>query len=158
MGVKESYLFAVLGGQRYGLPVGQVSEVVRACRLVRVPQAPPALLGALFLRGTALPVIDIRPRLGWPVAPLSPAQCFIVGQVGGRQGALLADEVRGLAEIDPGDGKMPDVPVPEYVVATVADEAGGAALLLDLAKVLTTPEATEIARAMESLPDHASTG
>lgn len=148
--MKEAWFIAQIGRRRYGLPVQQVVEVVRACRLIPIPQSPPALLGALLFRGQAVPIVDIRPRLGADAPPLSPAHFFLVGQVGHQRGGILADRVHGLIELEPQEGAMPDVPAPEYVVGTALDASKESVLLLDLSRILSASEARAIATAMET--------
>ncbi|MHB1843762.1 MAG: chemotaxis protein CheW [Deltaproteobacteria bacterium] len=144
------YFVASLGEQRYGLPLDQVDEIVRAAQLIRLPQAPKALLGALILRGEPLPVIDLRPRLGMPSRPLEPSDLFLIGRVGPRRGIVVATAVEGIVPLDPAAGSLEALPVPDYSVAAVADPGGRPVLLLDLARVLSAPEASEIQAAMET--------
>ena len=151
--MKGSWFVAILGDQRYALPAAQITEVVRAVRLARVPQAPAALLGALLFRGHPLPVVDIRARLGAKARPLSPDDYLLIGVVGDRRGAIVAEEVVGLTLLDPTEGSLQDVPTPAYVLATVADAEGHSVVLLDLERILSAPEASEIAEAMRQLED-----
>ena len=44
-----------------------------------LPRAPEIVEGVINIRGTVLPVIDIRPRFGFPASPLHPDQHFIAG-------------------------------------------------------------------------------
>jgi purine-binding chemotaxis protein CheW len=69
----EVLLFRV-GDSPYLAPLASVSEVLMPATLRPVPGAPPLLLGLLNLRGTAMPVIDLRERLG-----LSPREGFSRG-------------------------------------------------------------------------------
>lgn len=58
-----------------------------------VPEAPVWLAGVINLRGQALPVMDLRTRLG--LAPRAPGleSRIVVAEAGGRWLGLLADEV-----------------------------------------------------------------
>ncbi len=149
--MKRLWFVATLGDQQYGLPVEQVTEAVRAAKLVTVPQAPRALLGALLFRGRPVPVIDLRPRLGIESRPIAARDHFVVCEIGGRAGVLVAEELRGLVELDPTAGLLNDVPAPEYVIAAVTDPMGRPVLLLDLARVLEAPEVAAIQRAIDGL-------
>lgn len=61
----ERVLLVRLGGERYGLPLSCVREVVRhPGRLTRLPNAPGFVDGVITLRGRVLPVIDQAMRLG----------------------------------------------------------------------------------------------
>lgn len=50
----------VLGGRDYATPLAAVREVVRLEGLTDLPGMTPPLAGVLDLRGTALPVLDLR--------------------------------------------------------------------------------------------------
>ncbi len=48
-----------IGGERYALPLEEVAEVATLGGLALPPRAPPALLGAMNLRGAVLRVFDL---------------------------------------------------------------------------------------------------
>ena len=63
-----------LDKEEFGAPIASVQEIVRVPdELVRVPQAPSFVEGVINLRGTVLPVIDLRLRLGLAVAQCTQA-------------------------------------------------------------------------------------
>jgi purine-binding chemotaxis protein CheW len=53
-----------LGGEKYGINVMQVQEVLRIAEIAPVPGAPPYVLGIINLRGNVVTVIDTRSRFG----------------------------------------------------------------------------------------------
>lgn len=57
-----------LGGQQYALPTSAVRELVRIKELTPVPGSPSYIRGLLNLRGTVLPVIDLRVCMGLPTS------------------------------------------------------------------------------------------
>lgn len=59
-----SFLTFHVSGRRYALAAESVGEVIPMPQVVRVPQAPPALLGLANLRGSVLPVASTRALLG----------------------------------------------------------------------------------------------
>ena len=54
----------VLGARDYATPLSAIREVVRLEELADLPGMTPPLVGVLDLRGTALPVLDLRPVSG----------------------------------------------------------------------------------------------
>lgn len=54
----------VLGSREYATPLAAVREVVRLEGLADLPGMQPPLAGVLDLRGTALPVLDLRQASG----------------------------------------------------------------------------------------------
>ena len=66
---RQAWLSFQLSGQHYAVPLVQVSEVIRDGAPVPVPGAAPDLLGICQLRGTIMPVMDGRLRMGLQAAP-----------------------------------------------------------------------------------------
>src|SRR5712691_670970 len=85
-----------LGQQEFALPVGQVSTVVPRATLTPLPGAPADLIGLLRLRGALCPVIDIRARLGLPVAVPHIGECIIVMHTASFRIGLLVEGIEGV--------------------------------------------------------------
>jgi purine-binding chemotaxis protein CheW len=104
--------FVTLGIDReiFALPVETVREILDMCEISKLPNAPEQLLGMIDVRGTAVPVIDLRTKFGLPRIDATPNTRIIVLELaqGGRKTliGLVADrvfEVTGLDEdrLDP---------------------------------------------------------
>ncbi|MHB8883586.1 MAG: chemotaxis protein CheW [Methylovirgula sp.] len=72
--------FVTLGIDKevFGLPVTMVREILDLCEISRLPRMPDYVLGMIDVRGEAVPVLDLRLKLGLPEAPTSPATRIIV--------------------------------------------------------------------------------
>lgn len=57
------YLTFTVNGITMAIPIGFVKEIVEAKSLSRLPMSPESVVGALNLRGKAIPVIDLKARL-----------------------------------------------------------------------------------------------
>lgn len=96
-------LFEV-AGQRYGLDVSQIVEVVPAVRLRTLPGVPPYVAGLCRYRGTMVPVLDLSQMLGGvPAAPRYSTRLVLVrhqGPSGGERilGLLAERATHGLSE------------------------------------------------------------
>ena len=66
-----------LADQRYGVDIGTVREIIRMSEITHVPDAPPSVEGVINLRGTVIPVVDLRKRFGLRVSE-STAQSRVV--------------------------------------------------------------------------------
>ena len=60
------YLTFLLESEVLALEVTRVREVLDICQITRVPNAPDYLLGVVNLRGSVIPVIDLRMKFGLP--------------------------------------------------------------------------------------------
>ena len=83
-----------LGAEIFLLPLNQVERIVQIAAMRPVPGAPPDLLGILTFRGKALPVLDLRPRLGFAATPFSLTHHLILVNSTEhlQRAALLVDE------------------------------------------------------------------
>jgi purine-binding chemotaxis protein CheW len=134
-----STLAVRLGSAEFGIPAGQVREVLRPPPVTRVPFAPRGVRGVAQVRGTVLAVVDLGTRLG--MAPVAGAGRMVVVWARGREAVgLLVDRVVGLME-DGGDEELPpdeaEAALPPGWLAGVAVPAPGRRVaLLHLERVL----------------------
>ena len=101
----STYLTLDLGGQMLGIDVRHVREILDVREITRLPNAPGDVLGVVDLRGTSVPILDIRARLGMP-GEASGAEARIVVLELGAAGrtyplGILADRVRNVEQIGP---------------------------------------------------------
>lgn len=97
-----------VGGRRLALPATAVGEVTWAVAVTPLSKAPPIVEGVINVRGTVVPVLDIRHRLTLPAQPVALHQHFIVAHAGHRLVALRVDRALDL------------VSVPEEAIETAA--------------------------------------
>ncbi|MCJ2016437.1 chemotaxis protein CheW [Methylobacterium sp. E-065] len=88
----DRYLVFTLGPDDFALDAGSVRELLRPPRLTRIPGAPATLAGLANLRGTALPVIDLRRVMRPDVEPASEATRVVVAEASEPVG-LMVDHV-----------------------------------------------------------------
>jgi purine-binding chemotaxis protein CheW len=96
---REVLVFEV-GGRRYGLPAAEVRELVRAVAILPLPQATAGIEGVINIRGTVVPVLDLRARLGLPAKPVEPADHMIVTGSDRRPVALRIDRALELVTLE----------------------------------------------------------
>lgn len=135
-----------LAGQRYGLPLRDVDEVLRAVSTVHLPKAPRIVEGVVDLRGVIVPVMDIRSRFGLPTKRVDPADQLVVGRTPDRIVAIRVDRVIGLVQVDPRDIEDASKVTPhaEYVMG-IAKLADGLVLIHDLRTFLSRAESEALA-------------
>jgi len=86
--------------EEFGVPIASVQEIVRVPEeLVRVPQAPSFVEGVINLRGTVLPVIDLRLRLGLKQVERTDRQRIMVFLIGDVRTGFIVDQVAEVLKI-----------------------------------------------------------
>jgi purine-binding chemotaxis protein CheW len=141
---REVLVFEV-GGQRYGLPIADVLELVRAVAITPLPNAPAVIEGIVNVRGRIVPVLDLRARFRLPAKPLDPSDHFIVAAAGPRGVILRVDRATELALVDTAAVQPPETLGPGAAyVAGVAKLEDGMVLIHDLTTFLSAAEAASL--------------
>ena len=142
-----------MGASRYGIPLEVTREILRATSMASLPRAPEIIEGILDMRGTTVPVLDIRSRFRLVPKPLHPSDQFVIALAGQRTVALRVDQVAGIESVEAEDIEDAKAIVPraEYV-AGVARLSSGLVLLHDLGTFLSEAEAEQFDAAVTDDP------
>mgnify|MGYP002398912450 CR=1 FL=1 len=62
---EQQFVAFKLGSEEYGISILQVQEIKRITDITRVPYAPVYVQGVINLRGSVLPVIDLKTKLNF---------------------------------------------------------------------------------------------
>lgn len=82
------YLTFILDGEGYGLPVRQVLEIIRCIDITSVSNMARHILGVTNLRGSIVPVLDLRMIFDLPDTTITDKTCTVVIQVPTATGRL----------------------------------------------------------------------
>jgi purine-binding chemotaxis protein CheW len=86
--------------EEFGVPIAGVQEIVRVPEaLIRIPKAPQFVEGVINLRGSVLPVIDLRQRLGLEHVERSDRQRIMVFLIAGVRTGFIVDQVAEVLKI-----------------------------------------------------------
>lgn len=96
--LRPQWLVVSVGGRRFGIPVEQVREVVRADGVAPIPGMPLAQAGIVNVRGAIVTVLDLQAALGGARAP-APASVVLV-QHGARAVGLAVDAVHDVRDVE----------------------------------------------------------
>lgn len=90
-----------LGGELFAIDLRHVREVFELETVTPVPGMPSALVGVANLRGTVMPLADLRPSLGIQSTTAQPF--VVVVRHGSQQVGILIDAVPEIRTIHPDD-------------------------------------------------------
>ena len=105
------YITFKLGDELFAIPVTQVREVLDLTEITKVPTAPDYMRGVVNVRGSAIPVVDLRLKFGLPPIDDSVNSRIVVLEmeldgettvVGG-----IADSVHNVIELEPNEINEP---------------------------------------------------
>ena len=100
-----------LGAETYGVDILRVQEIRGWSPVTRLPQSPPHVLGVLNLRGSIVPIIDMRMRFSLEQAEYTAVTVIIVLSVesaaGRRDIGVVVDGVSDVIDVDHAQVKPP---------------------------------------------------
>lgn len=127
----RQYLSFILAGEEYGVDILRVQEVKGWTPVTRMPQLPEFVPGVLNLRGSIVPVVDLRARFGLEQIEYSPTTVIVVITVGQgevRQAVgIVVDGVSDVVDVEDASVR----PAPRFGTALDAAYIRGIAELGD---------------------------
>ncbi|MEZ4501823.1 MAG: chemotaxis protein CheW [Dehalococcoidia bacterium] len=130
-----------LGGERYGVDILAVREIIRPQAVRDVPDSPDAVRGVINLRGIVIPIVDLHVRFSLPQASETEASRIVVIDIDGDPVGFVVDAVDRVLRIET---RAVD-PAPRYVLGARSSYIEGFArideslvTLLDLGELLSS--------------------
>lgn len=142
-----------LASEHYGVDIARVESIIKMQAITVVPQAPSFVEGVTNLRGSVLPVIDLRKRFGLGAQEATKDSRIVVSTIGNVKTGMIVDAVSEVLTI-PDDAVEPPPPMVTTVnssyITGIAKVADRLVILLDLGKVLSFEETSELKSAMHT--------
>src|SRR3954466_9479295 len=82
-----------IGNENYAIEITKIQEIILMKPITRLPQVPDSIEGLINLRGTVIPIINLRKRFGLPARPFDDETRTIVVTVQDRTVGCIVDEV-----------------------------------------------------------------
>jgi len=154
------FLTFKLGAEVYGVDVLQVREVLDAVPVTKVPRSPEYMLGVINLRGSVVPVVDMRRKFGMASAEKNRDNCIVVMEIAleGETAVIgaLADAVEEVLELSAGQIE----PAPKLGTRLNTEFIRGMGkrdeqfiILLEVDRIFSADELTVVAGAAEPAKD-----
>ncbi len=129
--------------EEYGLPIGDIEEIIRLPKLTKLPKTPIFIKGIINLRGRVVPVVDLRERFEVEGKEINSLSRAIIVNINGKLIGLIVDKVAKVLNVEDSDFSelpaMTDYSGKEYVKAVVnIDER--IIVILDTKKLLSYQE------------------
>jgi purine-binding chemotaxis protein CheW len=101
----SQYLSFKLEEEVFALEISKVREVLDYTAVTKVPQTPNFMLGVINLRGSVVPVVDMRLKFGMPRSATTVNTCIIIVEIDLDDEVTilgaLADSVQEVMDLDP---------------------------------------------------------
>ena len=103
--VATQFLTFKLADEVYALDIGKVREVLDFTTVTRVPRTPDFMRGVINLRGSVVPVVDLRLKFGMTATEKTANTCVIITEVAVDGDTMvlgaLADSVQEVLDLEP---------------------------------------------------------
>ncbi|HQU29111.1 MAG: chemotaxis protein CheW [Nitrospirales bacterium] len=139
----QQYLTFNLAEEYYGVDILKVQEIKGYTTVTRIPNTPDYLKGVLNLRGTIVPIVDLRMKFGMGTTEPTPFTVVVVVNVRNRVMGFLVDAVSDVLDLNakqiqppPELGSAVDI----NFVAGIGNANDRLVTLLDIDRVLTDEE------------------
>lgn len=142
-----------LAGEEYGVEILKVREINGVSTITAVPRMPAHMKGVINLRGTVIPVIDLRLRFGLPEIEYTQQTCIIVVDVG-REVGIIVDTVSEVLDVDSANVEPPPAmggAVDTSFILGMGKVGDAVKILLDIEKVLSADEFARVPLETEEL-------
>lgn len=154
----EQFIIFRLGNQDYGVPIAAVSEIARPPgQVTRLPKSPAFIDGVMNLRGSVVPIVDLRRRFDMSAAEQSRSRRILILSIRGVVAGFLIDAVSEIMKapanaICPAPGVSPEQ---LRLISRVINLEARLILLIDPGQLLDQMESDVLARFQRSSTDPA---
>ncbi len=101
----NQYLTFMLDDEVFGLAIEKVREILDFTSVTKVPQTPDYMRGVINLRGSVVPVMDLRLKFGMEKTEKTVNTCIVIAEIeiDGEITVLgaLADSVQEVLDLEP---------------------------------------------------------
>tara|TARA_R110000868_G_scaffold189695_1_gene432929 strand:+ start:117690 stop:118250 length:561 start_codon:yes stop_codon:yes gene_type:complete len=95
----KQYLTFMLAEELYGIDILKVQEIRGWSHATQIPNAPKFIRGVLNLRGSVVPILDVRRRFTMPEVEFTAQTVVIVVNVANRTIGMIVDSVSDVVDL-----------------------------------------------------------
>jgi len=121
----RQFITFTANGQEFAANIMAIREIRGWTDTTPLPHVPDYVRGVINLRGTVLPVVDLKARLGLGITDASAKNVIIVVRTGPRTVGILVDAVSDIITLAAADVQPP----PDVMGTECTDMIGGIAVL-----------------------------
>jgi len=146
----QQFLTFALGQEEYGVEILKIQEIKGFSAITPLPNAPAFIKGVLNLRGTIVPIVDLRKKFSLPEVGYTKFTVIVVVQIQGKIMGFIVDAVSDVLNVAAADIQpTPDLygQVDISFINGLAKTGEKLVILLDIEKVLTASETAGVAQA-----------
>ncbi len=148
----HQYLTFCLAEEEYAISVANIKEVLAVPKITRVPKMPPFMRGIINLRGSVVPVLDLRKKFGIGETEVTAQTGIIVTEIESERDdgtpflltvGVFSDEVKQVITIEPSAIEPPPkigIAIDTTFIRGMGRVNGEFVIILDINRVLNGTE------------------
>jgi purine-binding chemotaxis protein CheW len=155
-GDEGQFLTFTLGKEMFAIGILNIKEILEYGQLTSVPMMPEFIRGVINLRGSVVPVVDLRARFGDKQADITKRTCIVIIEVTSedeRQDiGVVVDTVSEVLEIPETEIEPPPAfgaKIRADFIAGMGKVNGDFVIILDVEKVLSVDELAMVSQVSE---------
>ena len=150
-GAGSEFLAFTLGSEEYGIDILKVQEIRGYDAVTRLPDAPDYIKGVVNLRGTIVPVVDLRLKFKMKDVGYGPTTVMIVLNVADRVVGIVVDSVSDVVRLSA--EQIREVPelgatIDRQFLTGIGTLDERMLILLDIERLMTSAEMGLVAEAL----------
>lgn len=146
----NEYLTFALGEEEYGVEILKVQEIRGYDTVTRLPDAPDYIKGVINLRGTIVPVIDMRLKFRLARVEYNALTVMIVLNVADRVVGMVVDSVSDVIQLEAEQIRpVPDIgsAIDRRFITGIGTQGERMLILLEIERLMTSAEMGLVAEA-----------
>jgi len=158
---KSRYLSFFVEDEQYGIEISHINEIIAMMKITRVPRTPDFVEGVINLRGSIIPIVDIRGKFGLERKAHDMNTAIIINEVSGVNIGFIVDRVEDVLTFDERDLSEPPKfgsHIDTSFIKSVAEVGTDVILILDLEKIFESDELIQISEYHEAKSNHKEYG
>jgi len=149
---KNRYLSFFVEDEQYGIEITHINEIIAMMKVTHVPRTPDFVEGVINLRGSIIPIVDIRGKFGLDKREHDMNTAIIINEVSGVNIGFIVDRVEDVLTLD--DRDLAEPPkfgshIDTSFIKHVSEVEKDVILILDMEKIFEDDELTQISEYKE---------
>jgi len=143
------YLTFFVEDEQYGIDISRIKEIIAPINITHIPKTPEFVKGVINLRGSIIPVVDVRLKFGMTKKDIDIDTAIIIYEVDESSIGFIVDYVEDVLTID--EKNISEAPrfgsnIDTSFIENVAEIDGGVIMLLNLEKIFEAQELLDISK------------
>ena len=151
------FLTFFIDNECYGLNISNVKEIIASMNITRVPKTPKYIKGVINLRGTVIPIVDVRLKFGMTEREYDINTAIIINKIDNVSIGFIVDRVEDVLSIK--NSALTQAPkfgenVDTSFIESVAQIDKDVIMILNLKKIFEQNELIDITQIKKSQDDN----